>query len=399
MDPKEFAHSPSGTLVQTVFGQKAFVPNPLPPSIDFNRCMTEVDRASRAMAELKGMSYKVTNPLHLINPLQQREAIASSGMEGTYTTPSDLLLFDAHGAIGTDPETREVHNYVAALKEGINLLNELPVSSRLIKQLHATLLRGVKRHRGLEVVPGEFKTDQNFIGARTRRIEEARFVPPPPNMTEELMSDLEKFINSDQAKSLPPIAANAYIHYQFETIHPFPDGNGRVGRLLLPIILVSQDIMPTPLLYISTFIEKNKDEYNDAMLEVSRSGAWEEWICFFADAIESSALDTMRKINAIAELKENFTQQVQHARASGLLPALIDLIFDRLLISIPEARDRLNVTYRAAQQNIEKLVALGILASLGKNGRPKLFACPKLLHLVFEAPLFTEKSDASGKAG
>jgi Fic family protein len=196
LDSKEFEHSASGTLVPTVYGQKAFVPNPLPPKIDFDKCMIEVDRASRAMAELKGMSYKVTNPMHLINPLQQRETVASSGMEGTYTTPSDLLLFDAsHGAAGADSDTREVYNYVAALKEGLELLNELPISSRLTKRLHAILLQGVKRHRGSEIVPGEFKRDQNFIGARTRRIEEARFVPPPPSLTEQLMGDLEKFIN------------------------------------------------------------------------------------------------------------------------------------------------------------------------------------------------------------
>ena len=213
------------------------------------------------------------------------------------------------------------------------------------------------------------------------------------------MGDLEKFINSDEAGRLPPVLVNAFVHYQFETIHPFPDGNGRVGRLLLPLILAEQQVMPTPLLYISPFIEKNKDEYNDAMLEVSRRGAWEPWICFFADAIENSSLDTMRKINAIAELRDNFLQQVQQARASGLLPALIELIFDKLLISIPQAQQRLNVTYRAAQQNIGKLVALQILSSLRSDRRPKLVGCRQLFDLIFEAPLFAEKSKASGQSG
>jgi Fic family protein len=385
MNPREFERSPSGFLVPTVYDQRAFVPHPLPPQINLNRCMIEVDRASRAMAELKGMSYKVTNPLHLINPLQQREAIASSSIEGTYTTATDLLLFDpSHGSASADPDTREVFNYVTALQEGLESLGELPISSRLIKKLHAALLRGVKRHRGSEIVPGEYKRDQNFIGSRTRGINQARFVPPPPALTPQLMGDLEKFINSGEARNLPPVIVNALVHYQFETIHPFPDGNGRVGRLLLPLILAAHDVMPIPLLYISPFIEKHKDEYNDSMLEVSKNGSWEEWICFFAEAIKTSATDTMRKIDEIAKLRDQFIQQAQQARASGLLPALIDLVFDSLVISIPQTAKRLGVTYRAAQNNIEKLVQYGMLSNLRSRGRPKLFICQPLVRIALE---------------
>jgi Fic family protein len=361
------------------------------------------------MAELKGMSYKVANPLHLINPLQRREALASSSIEGTYTTASDLLLFDAsHGSAAADPDTREVHNYVAALQEGLSLLNELPISSRLIKRVHAVLLRGVKRHRGAEIVPGEYKRDQNFIGSRTLRIDEARFVPAPPAHTERSMGDLENFINSEEARALPPIIVNALIHYQFETIHPFPDGNGRVGRLLLPLILAAERVMPMPLLYISPFIEKHKDEYNDAMLEVSKSGAWEAWICFFAQAIEMSAIETMRKIDEIAQLREQFAKEVQQARASGLLPALIDLVFDKLAVSVPEAAARLGVTYAAAKHNIDRLIDFGILSSLRSRGRPKLFLCPALFRLIFEveapaspvedAPASPAEDEASGRS-
>ena len=393
MDPKEFENSPSGILVPTVYDQKAFVPHPLPPQINLNSCMMEVDRASRAMAELKGMSYKVSNPKHLINPLQKREAIASSSIEGTYTTASELLLFDySHRSAAAGSETREVYNYIEALDSGLSLLAKLPISSRLIKKVHAVLLHGVKRHRGLEIIPGEFKRDQNFIGRGSRRIEEARFIPAPPNLTLELMGDLEKFINSEGALSLPPIIVNALAHYQFEAIHPFPDGNGRVGRLLLPLMLAAQGHMPMPLLYVSPFIEKHKDEYNDAMLEVSKSGAWEAWVRFFAQAVEMSAIDTMGKIDQIARLKEEFLQTVQRARASGLLPTLIDLVFDRLIVSIPEAAKRLGITYRAAQQNIEKLVEVGILKRAGMKIRPKVFFCSALFHLIFEA----EAPDSSG---
>lgn len=400
MDPKDFAQSPSGILVPTVYDQMAFVPHPLPPKLDLNLCMNEVDRASRAMAELKGMSYKVTNPMHLINPLQQREALASSSIEGTYTTASDLLLFDpVHGGAAGDPDTREVYNYIIALQEGLNSLDDLPISSRLIKSLHAALLRGVRRHRGAEIVPGEFKRDQNFIGSRARRLDDARFVPAPPTMTESLMGDLETFINSDQAHEMPPIIVNALVHYQFETIHPFPDGNGRVGRLLLPLILAAQNVMPMPLLYISPFIEKHREEYNDLMLDISKIGAWEQWIVFFATAIEISALDTMRKIDEVAMLRDGFLQQVQQARASGLLPALIDLVFDRIVISVPQAAERLGVTYRAAQNNVAKLVEFGILSSLHRTTRPKLFICKQLFDIVFESNILEPRTRESEEAG
>lgn len=397
MDPKEFDGSSSGTLVPTILGQKAFIPNPLPPVIKLNDCMLELDRASRAMAELKGMSYKVTNPMHLINPLQQREAIASSSIEGTYTTASELLLFgQGSGDAIADPDTRDVRNYILALQEGLKLLEELPICSRLIKQIHTVLLSGVKRHRGAETTPGEFKREQNFIGSWARGIDQARFVPPPPDLTPELMSDLEKFINSSEAGGLPPILVNALVHYQFETIHPFPDGNGRVGRLLLPLMLHANGLMHMPLLYISPFIEKHRDAYNDSMLEVSKTGAWEAWIRFFARAVEMSAIDTMQKIDQIAEVKERFLDEVQKARTSGLLPALIDLVFDKLMISIPEAAEKLGVTYRAAKQNVDKLIALGILEELKTRVRPKQFVCQPLINLVFEVDVHDSGRTAMG---
>ncbi len=385
MKPDEFADSPSGRLVPAVFGQWAFVPDPLPPVLDMNRFMSEVDRASRAMAELKGMSYKVGNPFHLINPLQRREALSSSSIEGTYTTPSELLLFepDRSGASG-NPDTREVYNYVSALELGLRRLEELPVSARMIKELHAVLLRGVTRHRGAAIVPGEFKRNQNFIGSPSSGIEGARFVPAPPDLTPGLMSDLEKFIHSQEARRMPPVVFNALVHYQFEAIHPFPDGNGRLGRLLVPLLLRAHEVLPIPLLYISPFIERHKDEYNDLMLGVSKTGAWERWIRFFARTIEESAKDAIGKIDRIAELRESYLRQVGQARTSGLLPVLIDLVFDRLVISIPEAAERLSVTYPAAKRNVEKLVSAGILRPLEIKVRPKRFICHELFRIVFD---------------
>ena len=385
MTPEEFASSPSGRLVRTVFDQWAFLPDPLPPALDTNRFINDVDRASRAMAELKGMRYKVTNPLHLINPLQRREAISSSSIEGTYTTPSELLLFEpANKRAYSNPDTREVYNYIAALEYGLRRLKTLPLSSRLIQELHGVLLKGVKRHRGAAIIPGEYKRDQNFIGSPPQGIEGARFIPAPPAHTGGLMSDLEKFIHSTEARQMPPVVLNALVHYQFETIHPFPDGNGRLGRLLVPLLLGAHDIMPIPLLYISPVIETYKDQYNDLMLDVSRKGAWEDWIRFFARVVEESAKDAMEKIDKIADLRERFLQQVRQARASALLPELIDLVFDKLVISIPDAAKRLRVTYRAAKGNVEKLTRMGLLIPLHADIRPKRFVCHELFRIIFD---------------
>lgn len=386
MDAAAFSRSPSGYLVDTVLGQKAFVPNPLPPeNLDLSKCFESIDLASRAMSELKGMSYKVNNPLNLINPLQKREAISSSSIEGTYTTANDLLLLEADPrGSHSDPDTREVYNYIDALTEGMQLLESLPVSGRLIKRIHEILLSGVKRQRGAEIVPGEYKTNQNFIGSRARQISDARFVPPPPSMTDELMSELERYINERVDSKSPPVIVNALIHYQFETIHPFPDGNGRIGRLLLPIVLKNFDQMPMPLLYISPFIEKHKDEYNDLMLAVSRDGAWEDWICFFALAIEDSARETMEKINKIAELKNTAQEKIQQARASALLYKLIDFVFDRLIVSIPQVARELDVTYAAARNNIDRIVEIGYLSEVIGQRRPKLYLCRPLFSIVFD---------------
>ena len=202
-------------------------------------------------------------------------------------------------------------------------------------------------------------------------------------ITDDLIGDLEKYINSDEASQIPPVILNALVHYQFETIHPFPDGNGRVGRLLIPIVLAAQGVMPIPLLYISSYIEKNKDAYNDAMLAVSKYGHWEQWICFFSETIEMSAQDTMRKIDQIAELRSNFIQKVQQARASGLLPALIDYVFDNLIVDVTGSAKKIGVTYAAAKHNLERLADLGVVR-LMKPSRPKLYICAPLFSIVFE---------------
>ena len=223
----DFAASPVGVIIPAVPGGYAFVPSVLPRQIDVGNLASLLSEASMALGELKGIGRFMPNPYLLIRPLQKKEAVASSNIEGTFTNLSDLFLLEA-GADekGRPPDTREVMNYVRALEHAVARLTELPVCLRLMREIHEILLRGVRTQRGANITPGEFKTTQNWIGGPT--IQSARFVPPPPLETVECLRELERFIHDDEALRLPPLIYSAMIHYQFETIHPFPDGNGRV---------------------------------------------------------------------------------------------------------------------------------------------------------------------------
>ena len=214
--------------------------DPLPPELDLTPVIPSLDEASRKLGELNGIGTTLVNPYLLIRPLQRREAVASSNLEGTYTSLSDLYLFEA----GADddqrpPDTREVANYVRALEHAISRLDELPVCLRMIREIHEIVLSHVRQHRGARIVAGEFRTDQNRIGGSS--LATARFVPPPPQNVIGLLGDLEKYIQQDMSEAAPPLVRLALIHYQFETIHPFPDGNGRVGRVMIPLILCEKE--------------------------------------------------------------------------------------------------------------------------------------------------------------
>ncbi len=284
---------------------------------------------------------------------------------------SDLVLFEAgKSEREVSPDTVEVRNYVLALEQGIPMLEQLPVSSRLILELHRILLSGVGQGRGAHIVPGEFKREQNWIGARL--IQNARFVPPPPEPALDCMGQLEKFIHADDG-DLPLIVKLALIHYQFETIHPFPDGNGRIGRLLIPLILAERREMSHPLLYLSSYFEKHYNRYIDLMLEVSRKGEWQEWIGFFLEAVIASCAEGIKKAHALQDLHRDYMLRVQRARSSALLGKLIDDLFNVPATTIPYTQAHLGISYNAAKNNINRLVGAGILRQDPRPGRPTWF--------------------------
>lgn len=376
MDRHGFGARATGELVPTVGGRRAFVPAPLPPAtFDLAALLPALTRATQAVGELKGIGRTVPNPLLLIRPLQRREAISSSSMEGTYTTLTDLFLFEAGAEAEAQGDAREVANYVRALEGAIDGLADLPISTRLIRDAHRVLLTGVARHRGARIEAGELKRDQNWIGGGGR-IEDARFIPTPPAETPRALDRLFGFVHRE-ARAAPLIDA-ALAHYQFETIHPFADGNGRVGRMLITLMLISNGTLPQPLLYLSPYLERHKDRYIDLMYAVSRDAAWEAWIAFFLEAVAESAGETIAVVERLQDLQRALRDRFQTARRSALLLRIVDLAFERPVRSVTNIAEALGVTYAGALNNVNELIAQGVAEEVGGT-YPKLIRFPGVL--------------------
>jgi Fic family protein len=378
-----FRQSPCGRVVPTIGGASAFVPDPLPPTVGLESLVPLISEASMRLGELNGIGRSLANPYILVRPFQRREAVASSGIEGTVTSLSELFLFEA----GADerarpPDTREVFNYVRALEHSINRIEQIPVSLRLIREAHALLLEGVRRDHGAKIQPGEFRRDQNWIGGTT--IQAARFVPPPPDLVDECLDAFEKFIHAPDKARIPPLIRLAMVHYQFETIHPFPDGNGRVGRLLIPLILYADGLLPQPLLYLSPYFERRYDEYIDRLYDVSRRGDWIGWFSFFLEGVVEQCRDTIARIQKLQDLHTRYRQKVQQVRSSALLLRLVDRVFEHPVMTIPQAKDLLDVTYPSAARNIQKLVEAHILAELDITQRPKFYMAHEVFEIIHE---------------
>jgi Fic family protein len=380
MDSDAFRNSPAGTLVPTIDGAQAFVPAPLPPCpLDLGRLATPLANATLALGELSGIGRTLPNPDLLIRPFSRVEAVASSKIEGTVTSAPELLMLElTPDAPRVRSDTREVNNYNRALRYGLGRISELPISKRLLCELHGILLEGVSTERGARIVPGELKRDQNWIGART--IHNARFVPPPPKESVDALEHLEKFIHR-QNEDLPLLVKLALVHYQFETIHPFPDGNGRVGRLLIPLMLCEQKAMSQPLLYLSAYFERHYDRYIDLMFEVSKSGAWAPWLEFFLKGVETTARNAIAKSHALQDLHRDHMNRVRTARSSALLAKLVDVLFAIPAITVPYTTRRLGVSYNSAKANLQKLVDLGIIVPHGDD-RPQWFYAEKIIEIV-----------------
>jgi Fic family protein len=379
MQPSDFTKKSQGKLVKAKEGYWAFVPDPLPTNIDLDlKTVSLLAEAERGLGELVGIGKRLPNPHLLISPFLRREAILSSRIEGTYATAQELLLFEAEQpAVSNAPDVREVANYVQAMEYGLQRLNQLPVCLRLIQELHERLLKGV---RGAEYRPGEFRTVQNFIGRPGQTAEQARFIPPPISEMTKALHDLETYMGTPN--DLPVLIQIALIHYQFETIHPFMDGNGRIGRLLIAILLCERGCMPEPLLYLSAYFERHRDAYMDHLLSVSQRGDWLEWIKFFLRGVAEQSADAIKRANKLDDLRVQYTKKVQRARASALTLKLIDDLFAYPAISVSRSAKRLKVTHHSAQNNIDKLVAQGILKEATGRQRNRIYTAPEIINII-----------------
>jgi len=370
--------------VQTSGGALAFVPDPMPTELSLAvgtvRLLSEADYA---MGRLAGASGRLLNPYLVGQPLLRREAILSSRIEGTYTTPEQLVLLEAGaGRAGPDTkaaeDTRVVLNYVRAMEHGLQRLHTLPVSLRLVKEVHAVLLDGV---RGGQDRPGQVRTEQNYIGSRHASIADARFVPPPVPEMHEALDRWEKDLHV-RPDPLPLLVRVAVAHYQFEAIHPFRDGNGRMGRLLIPLLLCEHQRFPQPLLYMSAYFDRNRQEYMERLLAVSTQGAWELWIGFFLEGVAQCARESLALADQLLALRDRYHDSVRTARSSGLLAKLIDELFRVPSITIGRATELLHVTPAAASYNLKKLVAHGIVTEVTGRTRDRFYVAREILTVV-----------------
>jgi len=379
MRPNDFAEAAPGRLVFGQEGHCAFVPEPLPPNPVLDRSLIlQLTEAYGALGELAGVGHRLPNPHLLIGAFLRREAVLSSRIEGTLATAQELLLFEV---MPTEPprtpDVREVANYVRALEHGLKRLKELPVSLRLLRELHEVLMHGV---RGQEKHPGEFRTIQNYIGRPGTPLQEARFVPPPPAEMQQSLHELEKYLHRES--EWPFLVELALIHYQFEAIHPFIDGNGRIGRLLISLLLCERKLLPQPLLYLSAYFERHKNEYYDHLLRVSQKGAWLDWIRFFLRGIAEQSRDAVIRSARLLALWEQYRTTMQTPRASALILRLIDYLFSYPALTIPQASQMLNLTFRSAQANVQRLVEAGILVERTGGRRNRIFVAPEIVSLI-----------------
>lgn len=377
----ELENSPVGRLVTTIEGHRAFVPDPLPRAVDLPADLVmQLDEASRAVAMLSGVGETIPNPHLLVRPFMRREAVLSSRIEGTQASLSDLLRYEA-AATRRRPtgDVVEVANYVLALEHGLEALDKLPICVRLANQMHGILLRDV---RGEDKRPGMLRDVQVWIGPEGTPIEAARYVPPPAPLVRDLLEDWERFVN--ETVPLPPLIQCAMMHYQFEAIHPYGDGNGRLGRLLVVLFLCAKGVLRDPLLYLSAYLERRRQEYYDGLLNVSVTGDWLPWLRYFLAGVTEQAQDTLLRIRRVRELQDRYREQLQEARASGNVFRLLDELFAAPFMTIPEAASHLDVTPAGARNILEKLRDLDIV-DVQAGSWPRLYVATELLEFI-DAP-------------
>ena len=376
MQPDDLTEDASGGLRSVGERAWAFVPAPLPPPGYLTpRVASILAEAERALGALGGLGRNMANPHLLIRPFLRREAVLSSRIEGTRSEDQDLLLFEIEPTTPPEADVEEVANYVKAMEHGLRRAPDLPISKRLIRELHERLMSGV---RGEDRAPGEFRRVNVWLGGTS--LEDARYVPPPPGELLPALEAWERFLNED--RDVPTLVRIAMGHYQFEAIHPFLDGNGRVGRLLITLALCVEQILPQPLLYPSAYFERNREAYYDHLLAVSTKGQWGEWLCFFLEGLRTQAVDAQERIARLQQLLADYRARFQTARSSALTLKLIDALFETPMIDFHRAKAALGAKDPTVYKHINALVDSGILAEITGKERNRIWLAREILAAI-----------------
>jgi Fic family protein len=377
MRRSDFSKSSPGRVVRNLQGASAFVPNPLPPAIQWTNSLVELlGQAEAALGRLSGFGQRFPEPRRLVRMFLRREAELSSRIENTYAGVRTQLLFDVVPEVGKrSPDAREVDNNFRALEYGLEALAQRGITQHLIKQMHGLLLSGV---RGQDMSPGRYRTVQAHIG-RSTDIAKARFVPPPPHVVQECMDALERFIRDD--RSVPRVARVAMTHYQFECIHPFADGNGRIGRVLILLQMCGWDMLPLPLLNPSAFLEENRRAYYDHLLSVSTDGEWLGWIGFFARGIVDECADTISRLEALESLRRSYQERVRTKGSPANLSRLVDELFGQPRFTLDDVRRMFDTWPASAQRYIDRLLKLRITREVSGRQRNRIYLAHEVVDL------------------
>lgn len=384
-NPNAGASNRAGRFVRQQAGPDgfaAFIPAPLPPEppVQFHlQIQSGLEKASRALGRLDGVTLLLPDPGLFLYTYIRKEAVLSSQIEGTQSTLSDLLLFEHEATPGTPlSDVSEVSNYRAAMQHGLDRLAEgFPLSLRLIREIHEILVRGT---RGSDKTPGDFRTTQNWIGGT--RPGNAAFVPPPPNEVLPALGNLETFLHQED-DGIPVLIRAGIAHAQFETIHPFLDGNGRVGRLLITFLLCEKGILGQPLLYLSLYLKRNKERYYEALQRIRTHGEWEEWLQFYLEGIHDVAIEAANTAKRLIDVFECDRQSIQRLGRGSTSPLKIhELLKHRAVTTISAAAQQAGVTFPTASEALRKLAELGIVREITGRSRDRVFLYSKYLEAL-----------------
>ena len=381
MNPTDFRNSSSGRCVRSISHPAywAYVPNPLPPKIELDWDLANLlSEANSKVGELSGAGQLLPNPHLLIGPFIRREAVMSSRIENTQSGLDDLFMFEADETERPRiSAVEEVVNYVRAMEYGIKRLRDLPISSRLLCEIHEILMKGV---RGEHAMPGLMRTSQNWIGSPGCTLMEATYVPPPVAEMKQCFSDLEKYIHSNAKE--PALIQCAMVHYQFEAIHPFVDGNGRIGRLLITFMLLKKEMLSQPVLYLSDFFERHRDAYYRLLLNVSQKGHWKEWLVFFLNGIRQQSEDALLTIQKLLALQNQYREIASGAKAPKAVNRLIDHLFAGPFISVAELSKAWRMPFPTVQRGVDYLIKKGKLREITGQRRNRLFVADEILDAI-----------------